>query len=370
MDPELCYLSWTLTLRTEHDEGRILDVFAFVEEHCRIGIDCLEDVLPEVAQPEGDAAQSPSPAAAAAPAGQPSALDKAGSRATCRAALHLQRTRGHCQDRQADQVTSAVTQMDQVTQANAAQTEEMSSTASAPTARPPRGRGRRRAQGLPGVLRRAMPQLAISDAEFSAISELVRAKIGIHLSSHKRNLVVARLASRLRTLGHDSFARYYEYLSQHDPEGQELRFMLNRITTNKTSFFRERHHFDFVRDRLIPELLQHGKHKLRAWSAACSTGQEPYSLAMLLGADQRLRGWDVRILASDVDTEVLADAQAAEYSAAEVAEVPAELRACSLDRQGNTFTIRRELRELVTFRHINLMQEPWPIHVHFDVIMR
>lgn len=213
-----------------------------------------------------------------------------------------------------------------------------------------------------------MPQLAISDAEFSAISELVRAKIGIHLGNHKRNLVVARLASRLRTLGHDSFARYYEHLSQHDPEGQELRFMLNRLTTNKTSFFRERHHFDFVRDRLIPELLQQGKHKLRAWSAACSTGQEPYSLAMLLGADQRLRGWDVRILASDVDTDVLADAQAAEYSAAEVAEVPAELRASSLDRQGNTFTIRRELRELVTFRHINLMQAPWPIHVHFDVI--
>ncbi|MEY2929593.1 MAG: hypothetical protein RL033_342 [Pseudomonadota bacterium] len=213
-----------------------------------------------------------------------------------------------------------------------------------------------------------MPALDISEAELSTITELVRAKIGIQLGTHKRNLVVARLSSRLRVLGHDSFAQYCDLLSRQDPEGQELRLMLNRLTTNKTSFFRERHHFDFLRERLLTELVQQGQHKLRVWSAACSTGQEPYSLAMLLASDARLRGWDVRILASDVDTEVLAHAQTGEYQVEEAADVPAEWRTRYFEQQGNSLRIGRELRELVTFRHINLMQQPWPIHVHFDAI--
>jgi chemotaxis protein methyltransferase CheR len=213
-----------------------------------------------------------------------------------------------------------------------------------------------------------MPPLQIGDAELRAISELVRAKIGIQLGAQKRNFVIARLASRLRALGYESFARYHEHLSTQDPEGQELRLMLNRLTTNKTSFFRERHHFDFVRERLIPELLRLGQQKLRLWSAACSTGQEAYSLAMLLASDERLRGWDMRILASDVDTDVLAEAEAGQYQEDDLAEVPEDWRARYFEHRGSSFSVRRELRELVTFRHINLMQESWPIHVRFDTI--
>src|SRR5690242_11762282 len=125
----------------------------------------------------------------------------------------------------------------------------------------------------------------IEDREFDELRELIRAKVGIHLNDGKRALVVGRLAKRLRHHGYTRFAEYLRHLAERDANGAEALVMINCITTNKTEFFRERHHFDWLRDELVPEYRRraqrHGHHKLRIWSAGCSTGQEPYSIAMV-----------------------------------------------------------------------------------------
>jgi chemotaxis protein methyltransferase CheR len=206
----------------------------------------------------------------------------------------------------------------------------------------------------------------IDDQELLDISQLVRSRTGIRLGEAKRALIVARLGSRLRALGYDSFRQYYRHLCESD-DGQELCRMINCLTTNKTAFFRERHHFDFIRERLISDLLARGQRKLRIWSAGCSTGQEPYSIAMLLAHDSRLQGWDIRILASDIDTDVLAHAEAGAYSAEEAESVPQPLDS-SLEPSGTLVRVADGVRELVTFRRINLIDEPWPIRTQFDAI--
>jgi chemotaxis protein methyltransferase CheR len=213
-----------------------------------------------------------------------------------------------------------------------------------------------------------MTVVDIEDEELCAITEIVHSEAGILLGESKRALVAARLGSRLRALGCESFAQYCEHLATGDPEGIELRRMINRLTTNKTSFFREPHHFDFLRERLIHRLASTEQRKLRIWSAGCSTGQEPYSLAMLLGSDPRLSDWDIRILASDIDTEVLEQAGTAEYSAAQTGSIPPPMRADCFELRGTTLRVSQRIRDLVTFRRINLIEEPWPIHASFDAI--
>jgi chemotaxis protein methyltransferase CheR len=213
-----------------------------------------------------------------------------------------------------------------------------------------------------------MTPVDIEDDELRAITEIVHSEAGILLGESKRTLVAARLGSRLRALGCESFAQYCEHLATRDPDGAELRRMINRLTTNKTSFFREPHHFDFVRERLIPRLASTDQRKLRIWSAGCSTGQEPYSLAMLLGSDPRLSDWDIRILASDIDTEVLQQAEAAEYSAGQTGSIPPPMRADCFEHRGTTLRVSQRIRDLVTFRRINLIEEPWPIQATFDAI--
>lgn len=229
--------------------------------------------------------------------------------------------------------------------------------------------------------RRAAPISAevgvrISDAEFEAFRRLIRAVAGISLSDSKRQLLCSRLAKRLRHLRLASFSEYYTYLKKHDPQGAERREMVNCITTNKTHFFREPHHFEFLSERVFPEIARRAgaseKRRLRIWSAGCSTGEEPYSIAITVAEQLKAPSlWDVKILASDIDTEVLRRAEAGEYSRDKLEELedrdrerwfePAEagereLRVCD------------ELRELVLFRRINLIDERWPINTRFDVI--
>ena len=150
----------------------------------------------------------------------------------------------------------------------------------------------------------AGPDLAtITAGEFARFRSLIRDQTGIYLRDHKRQLLVARLAQRLKNLGLRTFSAYYEFLAR-DPSGDELRTLINRMTTNKTSFFREPHHFEFLRSRLIPQLRERGRRQLRIWSAGCSSGEEPHSIAMTVEqALGKLHGWDVHVLASDIDTE-------------------------------------------------------------------
>ncbi len=188
--------------------------------------------------------------------------------------------------------------------------------------------------------------------------------------------MVARLGKRLRTLRLDSFGDYYTYLEQHDPDGRERVAFVNSITTNKTDFFRERHHFDFVRDVAIPEARQRAGSAapgLACWSAACSTGEEPYSLAMTVrDAVRAERRWRTTVLATDIDTEVLQRAGAGVYGAERTQGLAEDLRQRHFLRGRGAFEgsvrVRREVRELVTFRRLNLVSDGWPIQTQFDVI--
>jgi chemotaxis protein methyltransferase CheR len=210
---------------------------------------------------------------------------------------------------------------------------------------------------------------AVGDAEFAFFSDLIHARTGIALKESKRSLMAARLSPRVRALGLDSFAAYRRFVEAAAPSHAEWGLMINCITTNKTSFFREEAHFAFLADRLLAAGRE-GQTCFRIWSAACSTGEEPYSLAMT--ALQAKGTMKVRILASDLDTDVLARAQAAVYPIDSLAEMDQEskrryfLRGCG-EGEGSV-QVKPKVRDLVTFRHINLVEEPWPIRTRFDAI--
>jgi len=213
--------------------------------------------------------------------------------------------------------------------------------------------------------------LVFTDGDFDFIRRVVVEQTGITLSEQKRELVYGRLAKRLRTLDLQSFAQYCSYLEQSPDELHEL---VNAITTNLTSFFREPYHFDYLRENLLPELLRHNaqSRRIRIWSAGCSTGEEPYSIAMVLrDALPAGQGWDAKILATDIDSNVLARAQQGMYAQERASGIPERYQRRSLHKgQGDNAGMLRvsdEVRSLITFRQLNLMQE-WPMKGPFDVI--
>jgi len=208
----------------------------------------------------------------------------------------------------------------------------------------------------------------LHDSEFSEIRELVKIHTGISLSEAKRELVYSRLVRRLRRLGMDNFGDYIELLRQADEV--ELEEFANAITTNLTAFFRENHHFEFLQSGALPAIEKRGaaKRRLRIWSAGCSTGEEPYSIAMVLREEmQRFSGWDVKILATDIDSQVLAHAQAGIYAADRVERVPPKHARWFTSQGDGTFAVKPEVQSLISFRQLNLMN-PWPMRGHFDVI--
>jgi chemotaxis protein methyltransferase CheR len=217
---------------------------------------------------------------------------------------------------------------------------------------------------------------SMSDREFEVFRELVRRETGIALGAHKRALLEARLGKRLRALGLSTFGAYYTYLRRADTAGDERIRFVNAITTNETAFFREAAHFAYLDAEWLParrELADAGgARRLRAWSAACSTGEEPYSIAMSFLAAVDVPRWDVRILASDIDTDVLTRAVAGVYRLEAVDRVPvAQLRRFFLRGVGaneGAVRIRPTVRELVTFRRLNLLDAQWPIRTRFHLI--
>ncbi|MBI5869168.1 MAG: hypothetical protein HZB43_12925, partial [candidate division Zixibacteria bacterium] len=166
-------------------------------------------------------------------------------------------------------------------------------------------------------------EIEISTKEFQRFRSLIYDESGIALNDQKQGLVASRLSKRLRDLGLSTFAEYYEQVTK-DSSREEFTRMLDLISTNKTDFFREPKHFDFLREQILPELAE-GK-KVRIWSSACSTGEEPYTIAMTLyeGVSDPAQ-WDFKILASDLSTRVLAKAAAGVYDAERVCDVPSEL---------------------------------------------
>jgi len=207
-----------------------------------------------------------------------------------------------------------------------------------------------------------------TDADFAVIAQLAGRDFGLHLTSAKRDLVYSRLLKRLRALGLDQFSAYCSLIT--GPQGAEERMaMLSALTTNVTHFFREEHHFRILRERALPPLIQAARDgaRVRLWSAGCSAGQEPYSLAFtMLALCPDAVQLNLRILATDVDSQVLARAEQGCYPAEELDAIPGPMRRF-VDRSGDSFAIGEQARKLVTFGPLNLIQ-PWPMAGPFDVI--
>jgi len=210
------------------------------------------------------------------------------------------------------------------------------------------------------------------DEDFNALRTLVRQRTGISLSDAKRELVYGRLARRLRALGLQSFSAYRDLLAN-DAEGPEMVEFINAITTNLTSFFRESHHFEYLREQVLVPMLKRGPgQRLRIWSAGCSTGEEPYSIAMTVRetVPENVRH-DIRILATDLDSDVLSRGKSGLYGEDRVKGLSAERmsRFFREQRDGGAcrYRVAPDLRELITFNQLNLMN-PLPMKGPLDVI--
>jgi chemotaxis protein methyltransferase CheR len=210
----------------------------------------------------------------------------------------------------------------------------------------------------------------LSDKTFGRIRELIKARSGIDLGDGKRALVQGRLLKRLRALKLKGFDDYLPLIE--DPHCEEAETFLNSLTTNVTEFFRENHHFELLHKKLLPALMkQHAKDKrMRIWSAGCSSGEEPYSLAITV-RETCPPDWDIKILATDIDSDILARAAAGVYPAEKVEKITrTRLSKNFMSGKGahsGSVRVRDEVKRYITFRQLNLMGD-WPIRGPFDFI--
>jgi chemotaxis protein methyltransferase CheR len=230
----------------------------------------------------------------------------------------------------------------------------------------------------------------MDEREFKLFRELIHRETGIWLRNGKQAMLASRLSKRLRHLGIPSFPDYYAYVEKTAEGVGELGELINCVTTNKTSFFRENHHFEFLAETVVPEIqqaaLRGGPKGVRIWSAACSTGQEPYSIAISLLQSLRAArasgalgseigappGWEIKLVASDIDTTVLATAARGVYEEDALEDVPQPLRKKYFLRGKGSMLgqvrVKPEVGRLVEFKRINLMDKAWPVEGPFDAI--
>lgn len=211
----------------------------------------------------------------------------------------------------------------------------------------------------------------LSSEEFNKLRKLVFDTSGISLSDSKRELVISRFSRRLRSLNLDSFSDYYNVLvSQRG--ASEIQNFINSITTNKTDFFREAHHFDFIKDSFVSE-MKNRKSEVRVWSAACSTGEEPYTIAMVLHK-YLVEPYNipVKIMATDIDTTVLEAARKGIYEERMISPIPKSyLKKYFLkgkDESSGLFKVKDVVKDMVTFMHLNFINKDYSIHTKFDII--
>jgi chemotaxis protein methyltransferase CheR len=218
----------------------------------------------------------------------------------------------------------------------------------------------------------AVPGATMRDEEFDFIRHVVSENAGIVLGPNKRQLVQGRIARRMREIGLQSYEAYCQHVRDSGPE--ELVGLINALTTNVTSFFRENHHFDALAEYMIPEALKRNAatRRLRIWSAGCSTGEEPYCIAMVASEVMpTVPRWDFRILATDIDSDVIAQAQAGIYPLERVSSVPEQRLRRWFNRGVGSAVgqvrVRSGIADFITFRTLNLMHE-WPMRGPFDVV--
>ncbi len=214
----------------------------------------------------------------------------------------------------------------------------------------------------------------LSSAAFERIRRHIESEVGLSFGDNKRTLFRSRLAKRLRELNLDTFEEYADYLTGGGDNG-ELAVCLNLVTTNLTSFFREAHHFEDLQTTYLPRILAEGSRDrvVRIWSAACSTGAEPYTLAVVTrDALKHHSGWSAEVLASDINTEVLGVAKRAVYTAEEVKGVPDELLHRHFQRgmgeNASRYRVRPTISQMVRFQRINLLRSLPRFDAPFDVV--
>ena len=224
------------------------------------------------------------------------------------------------------------------------------------------------------LINSAAREFKFTNEDFNFLSNLVGLNTGINLTEDKRELVYGRVAKRLRLLGLHSFSDYCMLLRQDNTE--EIKHFINAITTNVTSFFREAHHFEYLANKIIPDIISKNAEKdrpqLRIWSAGCSSGEEPYSIAMVLRENIKdIDRWDAKILATDLDSNVLEIAEIGEYPINRANEITTERKKrwmlMGTGIKSGRVKIRTDIRDLVHFKQLNLAQT-WPVNSMFDCI--
>ena len=216
-------------------------------------------------------------------------------------------------------------------------------------------------------------EFAYGKEDFTRIANLLRSETGIDLAENKAPLVYSRLAKRLRKLGIPSFLDYYKHIAS-DAGRDERNEMFAALTTNVTRFFREPHHFEHLRQVALPPLLDAAKKgaRVRIWSSASSSGEEPYSIALeVLSLMPDVQRYDVKILATDINPDMVATGKAGVYPAAGAEDIPAKLMQRwfqkGLENSEEAIKASAELRSLVTFRELNLIGD-WPMKGPFQII--
>jgi chemotaxis protein methyltransferase CheR len=215
--------------------------------------------------------------------------------------------------------------------------------------------------------------MELNEKEFKLFSNLIYEKSGIFLRDNKKPLVHSRLSKRMRKLNISSFEDYYHYVEK-DKSNEEIIHLIDAISTNVTSFFRENNHFELLKTTVIPEIIQRQDEYINIWSAACSTGEEPYSIALTLqDALANYKNYNLKILATDISKTVLEKAESGIYPKNKIDK---EINFINLQKyfdkvQGNkinAYRVKEKLKEMIRFRMFNLNSETWPFKKKFDFI--
>lgn len=220
-----------------------------------------------------------------------------------------------------------------------------------------------------------MPLASLNDKQFRRLSEYIETEIGIKMPSTKRSMLESRLQKRLRTLQLEEFDTYLDLAFTRGAD--ELVHMIDAVTTNKTDFFREPDHFEQLQHHILPDRIEHDgwgvEQPLYLWSSACSTGEEPYTMAIVMKEIQRkYTRFRFKILATDISTRVLEHAARAVYSEERIKPVPVDLRKRyflrSRNRASETVRVRSEVRNTVHFHRLNLMDDRYPLREQYHII--
>ncbi len=210
---------------------------------------------------------------------------------------------------------------------------------------------------------------SMSDEEFNKFRKLIYEQVGINLLAHKKIMLQGRIRKRLNKLGMSSFKEYYALVQE---DRSELVEMFNVVSTNKTEFFRENHHFEFLKE-IMPSIIEKNKrenlNKFSIWSSASSTGEEPYTIAMTLMDFPVLKSWDIKIIASDISTTVLTKAHAGLYHDEAMRHVPKEMiKKYFIPTEDDIYRVSDSLKDMVKFKRINLISENYPFKGEFEII--